>query len=100
VEILAVGPEGIRRRDASLAPCQRFFQGGRERAPSGTTIPETITETLVGGILETITARVMRDEADQLPALLDQLVYWGLVPFVGPVEASSELGDQAVAAPR
>jgi AcrR family transcriptional regulator len=89
VEILAVGPEGVRRRDAATEPFQRFFAQGREQAPEGVRIPETVAETLVGGILETVSARVMRDEADRLPELLDALVYWSLVPFVGPIEAAA-----------
>jgi len=91
VEVLAVGPEGVRRRDASLMPFQQFFEMARELAPAEAVIPETVNETLVGGILETITARVMRDEADRVPDLLDQLMFWGLVPFLGPVEANEAL---------
>jgi AcrR family transcriptional regulator len=93
VEVLAVGPEGVRRRDASLTPFQQFFEMARELAPAGAVIPETVNETLVGGILETITARVMRDEADRVPELLDQLMFWGLVPFLGPVEANQALAE-------
>jgi AcrR family transcriptional regulator len=95
VEILTVGPEGVRRRDASLMPFQQFFEMARELAPAGASIPETVSETLVGGILETICSRVMRDEAGRVPELLDQLMFWGLVPFVGPVEASRALAEMA-----
>lgn len=93
VEVLAVGPAGVRRRDASLTPFQQFFEIARELAPAEASIPETVNETLVGGILETITARVMRDEADRVPELLDQLMFWGLVPFLGPVEANDALAE-------
>lgn len=98
VEVLAVGPEGVRRRDASLMPFQQFFEMARELAPAEAVIPETVNETLVGGILETITARVMRDEADRVPELLDQLMFWGLVPFVGPVEANAALAEMRASA--
>ena len=92
VEILAVGPEGMRHRDAAMEPFQRFFDGGRAETGFDGSLPATVAETLVGGILETITARVMRGEADQVPALLDDLVYWALVPFVGPAEAAAAIG--------
>lgn len=98
VEILAVGHEGLRRRDAAIEPFQRFFEIGRREAPEGVAIPATVTETLVGGVLEMVSARVMRDEAHELPELLDTLVYWSLVPFVGPVEAANELSGDVVAA--
>ena len=90
VEILAIGYEGVRHRDAAMEPFQRFFESGRDEAPAGVLIPDTVTETLVGGILETVSSRIMRGEADQLPELLDSLVYWSLVPFVGPAEAMGE----------
>jgi hypothetical protein len=80
-----------------MAPFRRFFELGRREAPDGVTIPATVTETLVGGILELVSGRVMRGQADELPLLLDGLVYWGLVPFVGPTEASDELSRDAVA---
>jgi AcrR family transcriptional regulator len=91
VEILAIGPEGVRRRDAATEPFQRFFERGSAEVPEGVSLPGAVTETLVGGILETVSGRVMRDEAAQVPELLDSLVYWALVPFVGPAEAAAEL---------
>jgi AcrR family transcriptional regulator len=91
VEVLAIGPEGLRRRDAALAPFEAFLETGRTEAPDGVAIPAAVAETLVGGMIETIATRLMHDDADQLPELLDQLVYWGLVPFVGPAEAASAL---------
>jgi len=95
VEVLAVGPAGVQRRDASVAPFQQFFEVARELAPAEAAIPETVSETLVGGIIETITTRVLRDEADRVPDLIDQLMFWGLVPFVGPVEANATLARMA-----
>jgi len=95
VEILAVGPEGMRHRDAAMAPFQRLFEAGHEAVAGSAPLPATVAETLVGGILETITARVMRGEADQVPLLLDDLLYWSLVPFVGPAEAAESVGRAA-----
>jgi AcrR family transcriptional regulator len=97
VEVLAIGPEGLRRRDAALAPFVRFVDGGRAEAPDGVAIPTGAAETLVGGILATFAARLMHDDAEQLPDLTDELVFWGLVPFVGPAEAASALAAPATA---
>ncbi len=97
VEILAVGYEGVRRREAALEPFQGFFEGGRDEAPEGVVIPATVTETLVGGIVETVSGRLMRGEAERVPELLDPLMYWSLVPFVGP-EAAAEVAGTADAA--
>jgi AcrR family transcriptional regulator len=99
VEVLALGPEGLRRRDAAIAPFRRFADRGRAEAAPGVTVPTIVAETLVGGIIETVTARLLHDEAQRLPELLDELVYSGLVPFVGPVEAAAALGPGALAGP-
>jgi AcrR family transcriptional regulator len=97
VEILAVGPEGLRRRDRGIQPFLRLFDGGRGEAPPGTWIPDTVAETILGGLLEAISARIRRGESEQLPELLDEFVYWCLVPFVGPAEAAREMSSSAVA---
>jgi AcrR family transcriptional regulator len=93
VEVLAVGPAGVRRRDASLRPFQQCFDRARALAPPQARIPETVSETIVGGILETISARVLRGETARLPELLDQLMFWSLVAFLGPVEAGRAMAD-------
>jgi AcrR family transcriptional regulator len=95
VEILAVGPEGMRHRDAAMAPFRQLFAAGYHQIAGSGALPATVPETLVGGILETITARVMRGEADRVPELLDDLYYWALVPFVGPKAATEAVGQGA-----
>jgi AcrR family transcriptional regulator len=91
VEILAAGPAGVARRAASLEPFERFVEAGREIAEDPATVPDGVAETVVGGILETVSMRVLHGRADTAPQLHDQLTYWAMVPFVGPVAAGATL---------
>ena len=89
VEILAAGPGGLDRRDASLAPFQQFIETGRSAAAEPATVPETVAETVVGGIVATVSMRVLHGKAATVPELLDQLVFWAMVPFAGPEQAGA-----------
>lgn len=89
VEVLAVGPRGLVRRDASFAPFEQFVEAGRAAAPDPDAVPPGVGETVVGGIVETVSMRVLHGKADAVPELLDQLVYWAMVPFVGPERAAA-----------
>jgi AcrR family transcriptional regulator len=91
VEILAVGPAGVARRGASLEPFARFVEAGRATAEDPAAVPGGVAETVVGGIVETVSMRVLHDRAGTVPELHDQLMYWALVPFVGPVAAGAAL---------
>ena len=93
VEILAAGPGGLDRRDASLAPFQQFIETGRSAAAEPATVPETVAETVVGGIVATVSMRVLHGKAATVPELLDQLVFWAMVPFAGPEQAGAALRE-------
>jgi hypothetical protein len=93
VEILAAGPAGVARRAASLEPFERFVEAGREIAEDPATVPDGVAETVVGGILETVSMRVLHGRADTAPQLHDQLTYWAMVPFVGPGAAGAALRE-------
>jgi hypothetical protein len=51
-------------------------------------------ETLVGGIYEVVYARVLQGHGEQLPALLPDLLFSVLLPYVGREAAGSLLEDE------
>jgi hypothetical protein len=52
--------------------------------------PELTAETIVGGIYEVVYTRVLRGEIRELPALLPDLTYSALLPYLGPEAAAAE----------
>jgi AcrR family transcriptional regulator len=83
VEVLAAGPEAVRRRNAAIAGFVAVIeddartQFGREpRSPLA-------VEMLVGGIYESVYRRLMDGSSAELGALLPEFVYAALAPYVG-----------------
>jgi AcrR family transcriptional regulator len=87
VEVLAAGPRGLERRAAAVARFTGFLQTAAERAPGRPVVPPTLPEAIVGGVQSVISSRLLNGRAAELPDLLDDLLFWGLVPFLGHQEA-------------
>jgi AcrR family transcriptional regulator len=83
VEVVAAGPEARGRRDAAMRVFVDFLEPGRTQAPKGIAVPELAGEIVVGGLYEVIYTRLLRDAADELIALLPELLYCALVPYLG-----------------
>lgn len=76
VDIVAAGPSGIARRDATLRRFARFLDHTRERIDTDVRVPAVATRAIVGGIHELVHARVVAGEAARLPELADDVVHY------------------------
>lgn len=83
VEVIAAGPEARARRDAATRVFVDFLEPGRREAPDGVVVPVLASEVVVGGIYEIIYTRLLRNAADELVAMLPDLLYCALVPYIG-----------------
>lgn len=95
VEVVAAGPEARARRDDAMRVFMDFLEPGRALAPRGVEVPEVAPEIVVGGIYEIIYARLLRDEPKELVAMLPQMLYCALVPFVGHKAAARAVEENA-----
>jgi AcrR family transcriptional regulator len=100
VEVLAAGPEAIKRRNDTMRAFAALIDA-KANALLERTIPPALTaETVVGGIYEVVYTRVLRGEVHDLPGLLPDLAYSSLLPYLGQ-EAAREMRSrlsQAMAA--
>jgi AcrR family transcriptional regulator len=96
VEARASSPAGLRRRDAlldSLAAC--IDDMVREELPEP---PSALAAAaVVGGIESVLYARLQKDEAGELEALVPSLMYFAVLAYAGQEAAAGEL-DRAVLA--
>ncbi|HEY4280149.1 MAG TPA: TetR/AcrR family transcriptional regulator [Conexibacter sp.] len=80
VEVLAAGPRGLARRDATL---QRFIAllGERHKARPEPVVspPALVAQAIVGGIYELLYSHLVRGEADRLPQLTGELLHFALM---------------------
>lgn len=87
VEAPTVGPAiADRYEDATLA-LQPLIRLGREWSPRGPRLPETLEETLAGGVLWSSYQRLIVGEVDRIEALLPEAIVFVLRSYIGESEA-------------
>jgi AcrR family transcriptional regulator len=69
---------------------QRFVDLTKESVPQDDKLPETIGETLVGGVAWIVYQQIRRHEAEKAEDLLPELSEFILAPFLGAAEAAKK----------
>jgi AcrR family transcriptional regulator len=87
VEALSAGDAARERYERSLQSFVPLFRVGREQSPSGADLPETLEETIVGGIFSVLYRRIVLGETEQITDLLPELVDFALTPYIGAESA-------------
>jgi len=95
VEAVAAGPEAAAKHEAALKRLAPLLRPGRELNPRQAELPETLEETLAGGIVWVLGQRLIGGEADKLRGLLPETLEFVLRPYVGEDEAAREAGEVA-----
>jgi hypothetical protein len=90
VEVLAAGPEAIKRRNDTMGAFAALIDGKANELLEGKVPPALTAETVVGGIYEVVYTRVLRGEISDLPGLLPDLAYSSLLPYLGQ-EAAADM---------
>jgi AcrR family transcriptional regulator len=80
VEAISATPSSARLYDAGM---RDFVELLRKSAPDGADLPETIEESLVGGIAWILQQQIRRGEVEQAPELLPELSQFLLSPYLG-----------------
>lgn len=95
VDAISSGPEPARRHEQALKRLAKLIAPGRELNPNGGRLPESLEETIAGGISWLLTQRLMQDEVERLRPALPEAVEFVLRPFVGEEEAVREADEVA-----
>lgn len=83
VEALSAGPAAVERYEQSLQAFVPLFRIGRKVSPHGEELPETLEETIIGGIFWIISQRIILGQTDKIEGLLPELVEFSLTPYIG-----------------
>lgn len=89
VEVLAAGPAALERQRQALQLFTSLVEQGRSLAPYANQLAPQTSEAIVGGIVSILHRRALQGEVAQLPALLPDLVYFALLPYLDQSEAMS-----------
>jgi len=83
VEAISATPSSARLYDAAM---REFVELLRERAPKEADLPETIEESLVGGVAWILQLQIRKGEGERPPELLPELSQFVLSPYLGVVK--------------
>jgi AcrR family transcriptional regulator len=90
VEVLTAGPEAVARHEALLKRFTPLLKPGRELNSRRAKLPDTLEDTLTGGVLWVINQRLIAGEAEALKGLLPETIEFVLRPYVGEQKAARE----------
>lgn len=80
IDALSATPASGARYDEAL---RRFVELMRKSAPPNSKLPETIADTLVGGIAWILNQQIRRGEVERALELLPELLEFGISPYRG-----------------
>lgn len=80
LEAISATPSSARLYDTGVRDCVDLL---RANAPADAGLPETIEESLVGGVAWILQLKIRRGEAEQAPDLLPELSQFVLSPYLG-----------------
>jgi AcrR family transcriptional regulator len=85
VEVYAIGPEALQRREEALRSLYALLEGAQRGSPGD--IPPVAVEAIFGGVSFLAYRQVSHSGAEALPALAPLSTYLALAPFVGAERA-------------
>lgn len=85
VEAISATPSSARLYDAGM---RDFVELLRQKAPQGKDLPDTIEESLAGGVAWILQQQIRRGEAEQVSDLLSELSQFLLSPYLGAEKVS------------
>jgi AcrR family transcriptional regulator len=90
-----IRPSAYRRYTDLVSSFAPLISGGREYSGMGDELPAQVELLAVGAAESLIFAEVDAGRAEQLPAMLPEILFCVLVPFIGPDLASDEMRSAA-----
>ena len=94
VDVGSAGPPAQRRYRAAVQRLTPFFDEGRDFAPAGRSLPANTSRMAIGAVAGLVSDELVAGRAKQLPALLSDLFFATLVPYLGPEAAIREVARE------
>ena len=88
VEAMTAGPAAMDCYEQALQSFVPLFRYGRRVAPPDRQLPETLEDSIVGGVVWMIHQRLLSGEVEQIPGLLPTMLEFALAPYLGEREAA------------
>ena len=89
VESMTAGPHAMERYEQALASFAPAFARGRATAAEAGELPETLEDSIVGGIVWMVHQRLLRGEVEAITGLLPTMLEFALAPYLGEERAAA-----------
>jgi AcrR family transcriptional regulator len=99
VEAPAAGDEAAARYEGMIQHLAERLRAGRQEVERGIELPNSLEETLVGGVVWMLHQRLSRKESSMVVELLPELVEFVLTPYVGRDRAQEVAGASRAGEP-
>jgi len=97
VEALSAGPAAVERYESSIQAFVPLFRLGRKVSPHGEELPQTLEETIIGGIFWIVYQRIILGQTKQIEQLRPELAEFALTPYLGADAAKRAAAGQPAA---
>lgn len=82
VESQSAGPAALARRNEAMRQFGEMLRAGREDAPRGAELPDSLEDILVGGVVWMVSKRLISDQED-IGGLLPEVLEFVVAPYRG-----------------
>lgn len=83
VDSLSAGPEAADRYERTVKAIVPLLRLGRKDCPNGSVLPDTLEETIIGGIFWIVYQRIALGRPEELQEALPEMVEFALTPYLG-----------------
>jgi AcrR family transcriptional regulator len=95
LEVLAAGPQAVGSRDEAMRGFLPLFENAPTEVPRTMRIFESLGMGRVADLSDVLHREIAAGRVEELPALLAELMYMMVLPFMGPEAAALELARGA-----
>ena len=88
VESVTAGPRAVAGYEGLLKVFSTGLAAGRAREGATPGLPDTLEDSIVGGVSWMIHQRLLRNEIEEIPGLLPTMVEFCLAPYLGEERAA------------
>jgi AcrR family transcriptional regulator len=93
VEVLTAGPKAAAHHEEAMRKMVPMLRAGRSFVSRGAELPETLEDTLAGGIIWIAYQRLILGEAERLEEMLPETLEFVLSPYLGEAAALQAIAE-------
>jgi len=91
VESVTAGPVAMERYERAMSTFVPLFRLGRKVGEANGELPDELEDLIIGGLVWMVHQRLLRNEIEEIGALLPTMLEFALVPYMGEKRAAAAI---------